>query len=148
MDRVAGMLEIWRTDDTHEIVINYCAANPDIGEPNKVVISPRHARYFASLLLEHAADAEAEASGMNQISHNRNRLGSSGRLVYDSLFQVIDALTEFPVGLSVNDLRNMTGFPLAKMTRTLTTLVTCNCISRDGEGCYRLNDDFAFFPNM
>ena len=48
---------------------------------------------------------------------------------------------------SVNDLRIMTGFPLAKMTRALTTLVACNCISRDGEGCYRLNDDFAFFPN-
>jgi len=140
MDRAAGMLEIWRTNDTHEIVINYCAANPDIGEPNKVVISPRHA-------LEHAADAEVEASGINQSSHDRNRLGSSGRLVYDSLFQVIDALTEFPVALSVNDLRIMTGFPLAKMTRALTTLVACNCISRDGEGCYRLNDDFAFFPN-
>jgi len=145
MDRVAGMLEIWRTDDTHEIVINYCATNPDVGEPNKVVISPRHARYFASLLLEHAADAEAEASGITQNSDTRNRLVSSGRLIYDSLFQVIDALTEFPVGLSVNDLRIMTGFPFAKMTRALTTLVACNCISRDGEGCYRLNEDFTLF---
>ncbi|MGD0942419.1 MAG: hypothetical protein ABR905_22225 [Terracidiphilus sp.] len=28
----------------------------------KVVISPRRARYFANLLLKHAADPEAEAS--------------------------------------------------------------------------------------
>jgi hypothetical protein len=145
MDSVAGMLEIWRTDDTHEIVINYCAANPDVGEPNKVVISPRHARYFASLLLEHAADAEAEASGISQTSDTRNRLANSGRLVYDSLFQVIDALTEIPLGLSVNDLRIMTGFPLTRMTRALKTLVACNCISCDGKGCYRLNEDFALF---
>jgi hypothetical protein len=147
MDGVAGMLEIWRTDDTNEIVINYCAAKPDAGEPNKVVISPRHARYFASLLLEHAADAEAEASGTAQTTDSKSRLVSPGRFVYDSLFQVIDALTEIPVGLNVNDLRIMTGFPPAKVTRALTTLVACNCISRDGEGCYRLNDDFAFFSN-
>jgi hypothetical protein len=62
MDRVAGILEISRTDDTHEIVIKFCKTSSDIGEPNKVVISPRHARYFASVLLENAAGAEAEAS--------------------------------------------------------------------------------------
>jgi len=35
MDRVVGILEIWRTDDTHEIVIDYCGTTSDVGEPNK-----------------------------------------------------------------------------------------------------------------
>jgi hypothetical protein len=65
MEKVAGVLEVWRTDDTHEIVIKYPDWKPDAKGVAQIVFSPRHARHLASLLIEHAADAEAEAAGTN-----------------------------------------------------------------------------------
>ena len=65
MDRVAGVLEVGRTDDTHEIVISHPALKPDANGFGHIIISTRNARHLAQLLIEHAADAEAEMAGMN-----------------------------------------------------------------------------------
>jgi hypothetical protein len=67
MERVAGVLEVWRTDDTHQIVINHPNSKPDAKGACRIVISPRHARHLAHLLIEEAADAEAEANGTDAI---------------------------------------------------------------------------------
>lgn len=61
MDRVAGILDVGRTDDTHEVRITHL--NPQIDAQGKVhiLVSPRHARHLANLLTEQAAYAEEEA---------------------------------------------------------------------------------------
>jgi hypothetical protein len=64
MDRVAGFLEIDRTDDTHEIVITHPICEPDAKGQVRIVLQPRQARYLANLLLEQAAYAEDEATGL------------------------------------------------------------------------------------
>ena len=64
MDRVAGFLEIDRTEDTHEIVITHPVLKPDSKGSVRIVLRPRHARHLANLLIENAAYAEAEASGL------------------------------------------------------------------------------------
>ena len=61
MDKVAGVLEVSRTDDTQEVVIIHPDLKPDASGVGRLVFSPRHARYLANLLIEHAAAAEAEA---------------------------------------------------------------------------------------
>lgn len=61
MDIVAGVLEVTTTDDTQEVVIIHPDLKPDGSGVGRLVFSPRHARYLANLLLEHAAAAEAEA---------------------------------------------------------------------------------------
>lgn len=63
MDKVAGFLEVGRTDDTHEIVIIHPEFRSDANGDGRIVFLPRHARHLASLLLIHAAHAEAEAAG-------------------------------------------------------------------------------------
>jgi predicted Zn-dependent protease len=65
MDRVAGVVEVWRTDDTHEIVIHHPALKPNASGAAQIVFSPRNARHLAHLLMEHAAEAEAEATKEN-----------------------------------------------------------------------------------
>jgi hypothetical protein len=62
MDKVAGVLEVTRTDDTQEVVIIHPDLKPDASGVGRLVFSPRHARYLANLLIEHAAAAEAEAA--------------------------------------------------------------------------------------
>ena len=61
MDKVAGVLQVWRTDDTNEIVINYPELKPSANGAGNIVLWPRHARHLANLLIEHAAECEAEA---------------------------------------------------------------------------------------
>ena len=63
IDKIAGFLEVGRTDDTHEIVINHPDLKPDENGVGHIVFSPRQARNLANLLLKHAAYAEAEAKG-------------------------------------------------------------------------------------
>lgn len=63
MDKVAGFLEVGRTDDTHEVVIRHPNPKLDAHGAAHIVFSPRHARYLANLLIEHATYAEAEAAG-------------------------------------------------------------------------------------
>lgn len=62
MDKVAGFLEVGRTDDTHEVVIHHPNPTLDVNGTVRIVVSPRHARFLASLLTEQAAYAEEEAS--------------------------------------------------------------------------------------
>jgi hypothetical protein len=61
MDKVGDALEVTRTDDTQEVVIVHPDLKPDASGIGRLVFSPRHARYLANLLIEHAAAAEAEA---------------------------------------------------------------------------------------
>lgn len=61
MDKVGDALEVTRTDDTQEVVIIHPDLKPDASGVGRLVFSPRHARYLANLLVEHAAAAEAEA---------------------------------------------------------------------------------------
>jgi hypothetical protein len=61
VDKVAGFLEVARTDDTHEIVVSHPPLLSDANGLSQIVISPRHARHLANLLIEHATYAEAEA---------------------------------------------------------------------------------------
>jgi hypothetical protein len=63
MDRVAGVVEVWRTDSTHEVVISHPAFASGSSEGGQIVFTPRSARHLAHLLIEYAADAEAEAAG-------------------------------------------------------------------------------------
>lgn len=67
MDRVAGVLEVWRTDDTNEVVISHPAIGPNSTGMGQIAFSPRHARHLAHLLIEYATDAEAEAAGIGPI---------------------------------------------------------------------------------
>jgi hypothetical protein len=61
--KIAGFLEVGRTDDTHEIVINHPDLKPDKNGVGHIVFSPRQARNLANLLIKHASYAEAEAKG-------------------------------------------------------------------------------------
>ena len=61
MDKVGDALEVTRTDGTQEVVIIHPDLKPDASGVGRLVFSPRHARYLANLLIEHAAAAEAEA---------------------------------------------------------------------------------------
>lgn len=74
MDRVAGVLEVWRTDDTHEIVISHPAWRKDADGLGRVVLSSRHARHLANVLVEHATYAEADAAGIQPESRAYQRL--------------------------------------------------------------------------
>lgn len=76
MDEVAGFLEVGRTDDTHEVVIRYRNPALDVNGTVRIVVSPRHARYLANLLTEHATYAEDEAIGARNgasIFHPKSR---------------------------------------------------------------------------
>jgi len=61
MEKVAGVVEIDRTDDTHEIVIAFPLSKRDDTGLARIALQPRHARYLANLLIENATYAEAEA---------------------------------------------------------------------------------------
>ena len=73
MDRVAGFLEIDRTDDTHEIVISHPTLKPDAKGRVRIVLGPRQARYLANLLIEHATYAEDEAARLPHESRSNRR---------------------------------------------------------------------------
>ena len=63
MDKVAGFLEVGRTDDTNEVVISVPDLKPDCNGAARIVVLPRYARHLANLLIEHATAAEAAALG-------------------------------------------------------------------------------------
>lgn len=64
MDKVAGFLEIDRTDDTHKIVISVAALKPDANGLGDIVLSARQARHLANVLIDNATYAEAESAGL------------------------------------------------------------------------------------
>jgi hypothetical protein len=76
MERVGGIVEVWRTDDTHEVVINHPALKLDSNGMGKIVLPPRSARHLAHLLIEHAADAEFEANPAGGNPADRKTEGS------------------------------------------------------------------------
>lgn len=63
VDKIEGFLEVGRTEDTHEVVINHPDLKRDERGVAHIVFSPRQARNLANLLIKHASYAEAEAKG-------------------------------------------------------------------------------------
>ncbi len=63
MEKVAGFLEVHRTDDTHEVVIRCPTVTQDAAGLAQIKFSPRYARHLANVLIEQATYAEAEKSG-------------------------------------------------------------------------------------
>ena len=74
MDIVAGFLEIDGRDDTHEIVVKHPAFKPDANGRVRFVLLPRQARHLANLLVEYAANAEAEIVDLLPDSGNDQRV--------------------------------------------------------------------------
>ncbi len=66
MERVAGVLEVGRAEDTHEVVITYLTPTLDAKGALRIQFSPRHARHLANLLTENATYAEEEAVPASQ----------------------------------------------------------------------------------
>ena len=73
MERVAGVLEVGRTEDTHEIVITHLSPTVDAQGMVRILFSPRHARHLANLLTENATYAEEEAVAASQLKVERSR---------------------------------------------------------------------------
>jgi hypothetical protein len=75
MDKVAGTLLVWRTDESNEVVISHPDLKPDAEGVSHIVVSSRYARHLAHLLLKHAAAAEAEieAAGKPRITRSSRR---------------------------------------------------------------------------
>jgi hypothetical protein len=63
VDKVAGFLEVGRTEDARQIVIRLPELKPDATGAARIVLSPRYARHLANLLIEHAAFAEEDVGG-------------------------------------------------------------------------------------
>jgi hypothetical protein len=82
VDKVAGFLEVGRTNDTYEIVIKLPASKLDANDSARILLSPRYARHLANLLIENATCAEAEAVGTHPQSRpyrgRKHRGESSG----------------------------------------------------------------------
>jgi len=78
VDKVAGLLEVGRSDDTNEIVIRLPDLRPDANGAICLVLAPRYARHLANLLIENAAHAEAETGNTLEQS-KRNRLLNHNR---------------------------------------------------------------------
>ena len=60
MDRVAGVIDVSLTENTHEVVISHPASRPNANGIQEIVIMPRYARHLGNLLIEYAAAAEAK----------------------------------------------------------------------------------------
>lgn len=58
MEKVAGHLEVFLTDDAQAIVIRQLDLKQPSGRQGQIVLSPRHARHLASLLIMNAEAAE------------------------------------------------------------------------------------------
>lgn len=67
VDKVAGVLEVGLTDGNRRIVIRHPDLKPDAKGATRIVMSPRHARHLANLLVEHAEYCEAEAERITRM---------------------------------------------------------------------------------
>jgi hypothetical protein len=61
-ERVAGVLEVERLDGSQRIVITHPDLKPDPNGRGSIVLSLRHARHLANLLILHAEEAEVQVS--------------------------------------------------------------------------------------
>lgn len=59
-EKVAGVLEVERLDGSRRIVITHPDLKPDPNGRGSIVLSLRHARHLANLLILQAEEAEAE----------------------------------------------------------------------------------------
>jgi hypothetical protein len=75
LDKVAGLLKVERTYDTHEIVISYPVASQHAPGTGEIRLLPRYARHLANLLIEQATYAEADAAGTEPHSRPYGRVG-------------------------------------------------------------------------
>jgi hypothetical protein len=73
MEKVAGKLEVGLADDTRHIVIRLHDLKPDSNGEGRISLLPRYARHLANVLIDCAADAEAEST-----SRRSNQLLSKG----------------------------------------------------------------------
>src|SRR5208337_3311997 len=67
VDKVGGILEVRLTDGNRRIVIRHPDLKPDAKGATRIVLSPRHARHLANLLVEHAEYCEAEAERISRM---------------------------------------------------------------------------------
>jgi hypothetical protein len=65
VEKVAGLLEVWRPDDGHKIVIKYPDLKPDANGMGNIVLSLRHARHLGNVLIMLADEAETDGSAFN-----------------------------------------------------------------------------------
>ena len=77
MDKIAGFVEVEMTNDSYEIIIGHPASQLDSSGLDHFVLSPRHARHLANVLIEHANQAEAEAAGRHVESRPNQRRNTS-----------------------------------------------------------------------
>jgi NACalpha-BTF3-like transcription factor len=70
MDKVAGVIDVSLTDNTHEVVISYPDSRPNANGVHEIVIMPRYARHLAQVLIEYAAAAEAKTN--RRVTHREN----------------------------------------------------------------------------
>ena len=62
MDKIAGFVEVEMANDSYEIVIGHPALHLDSSGLDHFVLSPRHARHLANVLMALANQAEAEVA--------------------------------------------------------------------------------------
>jgi hypothetical protein len=60
MDRIAGKLEVFWAKSAEQIVVKHEDSRRSDDETGSIMLSPRQARHFASVLLMLAEEAEAE----------------------------------------------------------------------------------------
>jgi len=60
MEKVAGILEVCRTDDGSKIAIKHPEVHSDGNGMSRIVLSHRQARHFANVLIMHAGEAEKD----------------------------------------------------------------------------------------
>ncbi len=77
VERVAGILEVSRTEDGQQIVIRRTGSRLNVCFPENVVLSPRQARHLASLLIIHAEDAEKVVLGQENNLYSLSPRGKS-----------------------------------------------------------------------
>ena len=71
MERIARSVEVWRNDDTNEIVISHPAFKTVENRIGQIAFSARHARHLAQVLIEFAADVDAQTCSGNGFTPRR-----------------------------------------------------------------------------
>ena len=71
MERIAGFLEVWRIDDSKEIVIQCADLKPDAYGVGRIVLSPRQARHLSSALAMHAEEIEKAGRSLTRSAGSR-----------------------------------------------------------------------------
>jgi hypothetical protein len=78
-ERVAGWLEVGLANDSRRIVISCPDLKPDEKGCGEIVLSPRHARHLANVLIDSAADAEAKEAERRPLSGHSSAMDRVAR---------------------------------------------------------------------